>query len=101
VSSLEAVEGAAQLPLVEIEPLAEISGRDVGVLGDLVEQAGIGEPVRRLVEADVEQANLPGVEPVEVADGADAGSGDAGHGTSQRTEWRDDSDGAAQDGKFS
>ena len=80
VPSLEPVQRPAELPLVEAEPLAKVAGGDVGAVGDLVEEPGVGECEGALGESLVEQADLARVETVEVADGADAGGGDAGHG---------------------
>src|SRR6185503_1400772 len=76
----EAAHETAQVARVEAEVPAEVGGRRLPALGQLVEDADLGEGEGAPEEALLQDADLAGVEPVEPADGGDLLPGGLGHG---------------------
>ncbi len=74
-AAFETPEQAAQIPGIDLERLAQLGGCRGLAIGQLVEQAYLGKREGTVEQSLVEDSDPAGVEPVEPADGVDAGIG--------------------------
>src|SRR6185437_4413884 len=86
LAAAEVAENAAQVAGVEVEIAGEVRGAGGIAVGELVQDANLGEGEVAFEMGFVEDVDAPGIEAVEPADGIDGwiggtGAGRGGHGS--------------------